>query len=103
MLGLIIQIILSYFIIRWVQKENLSVLGLKPTQSRIIHLFLFAFIAGCCSSITFILRIIFANESWIINPSLNWQLIVNAIGYNIKSVMYEELIFRGVVFYILIH
>lgn len=45
---------------------------------------------------------LFANESWILNPSLDWQLFINGAWYNIKSVLYEELIFRGVIFYILI-
>jgi membrane protease YdiL (CAAX protease family) len=102
MLGLLIQLILSYFIIRWIQKEDLSVLGLKPSKTRIKHLLLFCLIAACCSSITFLLRIIYAKETWIFNTSLNWQDSFNAVWYNIKSVLYEELIFRGVLFYILI-
>lgn len=102
MLGLLFQIILSYFIIRWVQKENLTVLGLNPSQTNIRNLFLFCLIAGLCSSITFWLRMLFAKELWILNPSLNWQLTLNSIWYNLKSVIYEELIFRGALFYILI-
>lgn len=102
MLGIFIQIIISHFIIRWVQKENISVLGLNPSKRKISNLLLFCLIAGLSSSITFLLRMSFANESWTINPSLNWQLTLNAIWYNIKSVMYEELIFRGVLLYILI-
>jgi membrane protease YdiL (CAAX protease family) len=102
MLGLLIQIIISYFIIRWVQKENLTVLGLNPSRTSIKNLLLFCLIAGLCSAITFWLRILFAKELWIINPSLNWQLTLNSIWYNLKSVIYEELIFRGALFYILI-
>ena len=102
MLGLLIQIIISYFTIRWVQKEDLSVLGLKPSKPRISNLFLFCFIAGFCSATTFFLRMLFAKESWMIHSSLSWQLAFNAVWYNIKSVLYEELIFRGVLFYILI-
>jgi len=102
MLGILIQIILSHFIIRWVQKENLSVLGLNPSKRKIRNLLLFCLIAGLCSSITFLLRMSFAKESWTINPSLNWQNTLNAVWYNLKSVLYEELIFRGVIFYILI-
>ena len=102
MLGLLIQLIISYLIIRWVQKENLSVFGLKPSRSNMTDLLLYTIIAGCCSSITFFLRMSFANESWILNPSLNWRLILNGTWYNINSVLYEELIFRGVLFYILI-
>lgn len=102
MLGLLIQIIISYFIIRWVQKENLTVLGLNPSKTNIRNLLLFCLIAGLCSAITFWLRILFAKELWILNPSLNWQLTLNSIWYNLKSVIYEELIFRGVLLYILI-
>lgn len=102
MLGLLIQIIISHFIIRWVQNEDLSVLGLKPSKTKIKNLLLFCLIAGFCSAITFLLRMIFAKELWILNSSLNWQHTLNAILYNIKSVLYEELIFRGVLFYILI-
>jgi membrane protease YdiL (CAAX protease family) len=102
MLGLLIQIIISHFIIRWVLKEELSVLGLKPSKKRIGSLLLFCFIAALCSAITFWLRILFAKELWVLNSSMNWQHTFNAVWYNIKSVMYEELIFRGVLFYILI-
>lgn len=102
MIGILIQLILSYALIYWAEKGNLSVLGLKPNQSRIVNLILYTCIASCCSSITFILRMLFANESWMLNPHLDWQLFLNGAWYNIKSVLYEELIFRGVIFYLLI-
>jgi uncharacterized protein len=102
MLGLLIQLVISYLIIRWVQKENLTVLGLYPSKTRISYLLLFCILAGLCSSITFWLRILFAQELWILNPALKWQLTLNAVWYNLKSVIYEELIFRGALFYILI-
>jgi len=102
MVGIIIQLLISYFIIYWLKRENLSVLGLKPTLPRIKYFILFLFIAGFCSSITFLLRMFFAKESWHINPSLNWGLVGNGVLYNFKSVLYEELIFRGVLFYLLI-
>ena len=102
MIGLFIQLLLSYMLIYWAEKGNLSVLGLKPNQLRISELLLYALIAGSCSSVTFLLRMFFANESWILNPSLDGQLVINGAWYNIKSVLYEELIFRGVIFYLLI-
>jgi membrane protease YdiL (CAAX protease family) len=102
MLGILIQFVISYLIIRWVLKDNLTVLGLYPSKIRITNLLLFCILAGLCSSITFWLRILFAQELWILNPTLNWPLTFNAIWYNLKSVIYEELIFRGALFYILI-
>jgi membrane protease YdiL (CAAX protease family) len=102
MIGLVVQFLLSYILIYWTEKGNLSVLGLKPNQSRIAELLLYALIAGFCSSVTFLLRMLFANESWILNPTLDWKLFINGAWYNFKSVLYEELIFRGVIFYLLI-
>jgi membrane protease YdiL (CAAX protease family) len=102
MVGIIIQLLISFIIIYWLKRENLSILGLKPTLPRIKYFTLFLFIAGFCSSITFLLRMFFAKESWHINPSLNWELVGNGVLYNFKSVLYEELIFRGVLFYLLI-
>ena len=102
MVGIIIQLLISFIIIYWLKRENLSILGLKPTLPRIKYFILFLFIAGFCSSITFLLRMFFAKELWHINPSLNWGLVGNGVLYNFKSVLYEELIFRGVLFYLLI-
>lgn len=102
MVGLLIQLLLSCLLIHWIQKEDLSVLGFKPSRSRINDLLLYTIIAGCCSSVTFWLRIAFADESWRLNSSLNWLSLLDGTWYTLKSVIYEELIFRGVLFYILI-
>jgi hypothetical protein len=45
---------------------------------------------------------IFAKQQWVLNPKLTANLILTGIWWNIKSVLFEELIFRGVLFYILI-
>jgi len=37
-----------------------------------------------------------------LNPAFNFKLFSNGLWWNIKSVMYEELIFRGVLFFLLI-
>jgi hypothetical protein len=41
-------------------------------------------------------------ERWILNPFFTWRLLAEGVWWNIKSVLYEELIFRGVILYILI-
>ena len=45
---------------------------------------------------------LFAEQQWKINPNLSFKLIAEGIWWNIKSVMFEELIFRGVLLYIFI-
>lgn len=41
-------------------------------------------------------------QRWQLNPEWTTGLIASGVWFNIKSVLYEELIFRGALFYILI-
>jgi hypothetical protein len=41
-------------------------------------------------------------ERWGLNPRLSFGLIAEGTWWNIKSVLFEELIFRGAIFYVLI-
>ena len=102
MLGILIQFALSYLIIYWKERGDLSFMGLKLNKQRALFFLLFFILAGLCSSIHFLLRMYFADERWMINPVLNVNIILNGCWYNLKSVLYEELIFRGVIFYLLI-
>jgi len=102
MIGIIVQLILSWLIIWFLEKGNLSFLGFYPTKRRIFDFALFFLITAICCSTGFFSRMHFANEQWQLNPSLSITLILEAVWWNIKSVLFEELIFRGVIFYILI-
>lgn len=42
------------------------------------------------------------NEKWGLNPLFNIRLLWEGIWWNLKSVLFEELIFRGVLLFILI-
>lgn len=102
MLGIIVQLLISWLIIWLFEKGNLSFLGFYPTKKRLVAFaFFFVVTALCCSS-DFFMRMIFAKQQWQLNPKLTAGLIWEGIWWNIKSVLFEELIFRGVLFYILI-
>jgi uncharacterized protein len=45
---------------------------------------------------------LFAEQRWVLNPDLSFKLIAEGVWWNVKSVLFEELIFRGVLLYILI-
>ena len=102
MLGILVQLILSWIIIYFVQKKDLGVLGFMPTRKRLIgFVFFFILTALCCAS-GFFLRMYFGGESWTLNPNMNTRMALTGVWWNIKSVLFEELIFRGVLLYILI-
>ena len=102
MLGILVQLLLSWLIIWLFEKGNLNVLGFYPTKKRLIGFALFFIVTALCCSSDFFMRMIFAKQQWELNPKLTANLIVTGIWWNIKSVLFEELIFRGVLFYILI-
>lgn len=102
MLGILVQLAISWLIIRVVEKKNLNVLGLYPTQKRLQDFLLFFLVTAACSSSDFIMRMIFAEQQWRLNPDLSFKLILEGIWWNVKSVLFEELIFRGVLLFILI-
>jgi len=102
MIGIIVQLALSWVIVWLFEKGSLSFLGFYPTKARLFDFFLFFFMTAICCSTGFYLRMYFAKEQWGLNPSLTPNLILEAVWWNVKSVLFEELIFRGVLFYILI-
>lgn len=102
MLGIIVQLVISWLIIWFVEKQHLTVLGFNPTRQRLADLLLFMIVASLCCASGFLLRIWWGNEKWILNPLFNNRLLWEGIWWNLKSVLFEELIFRGVLLYILI-
>jgi membrane protease YdiL (CAAX protease family) len=106
MLGIIVQLIISGLLLWLFQRKNQYVLGFFlgffPTKKRTLHFALFIFVTACCCTLGFMLKMYFANQRWMLNPDLNDSLVWDGISWNMKSVLFEELIFRGAIFYILI-
>jgi uncharacterized protein len=102
MIGIIVQLALSWLIIWFFEKGDLRFLGFYPSKKRLQDFALFFIITGICCATGFLLKMVIAKQQWVINPDLNALLILKLIWFNIKSVLFEELIFRGVLLYILI-
>lgn len=102
MIGIIVQLAVSWLIIWFYEKGNLSCLGLMPTRKRLLDFTLFFFITAACAASGFLLQFIIAKQRWMLNPSINPIAILQGVWFVIKSVLFEELIFRGVLLYILI-
>lgn len=102
MLGIIVQLLISWLIIWLFEKGNLNVFGFYPAKKRLTGFAVFFIVTALCCASEFFMRMLFAKQQWELNPKLSAGLILNGVWWNIKSVMFEELIFRGVLFYILI-
>jgi CAAX protease family protein len=101
MIGIIVQLAISWVLVWLFEKKGLGVLGLKPTRRRVSDFILFFLVTALCCASGFFMRMYFG-EIWVLNPVFTWKLLAEGLWWNIKSVLYEELIYRGVIFYILI-
>ncbi len=103
MFGLFVQLLLSWIMVWLFEKRNLSILGFKPSKKRLNNFFLFFFLTAACCASGFLMKMFFNNKVWEINPFLSATLVLEGIWWNLKSVLFEELVFRGVLLYILVN
>ncbi|MBT2709131.1 CPBP family intramembrane metalloprotease [Pseudomonas sp. ISL-84] len=102
LLGIIVQLIISWILIYIFAKKNLFVLGITPVRTRFFQ-FLIGFIfTGVLCAFIQIIDSTLTSAQWELNPSVTFVGIANFLWWNIKSVVFEELIFRGALLYIAI-
>lgn len=97
MIGIII-ITVTYFLLR-LEKRNLVVLGFNKPLQRTSEFVIGFFIAGLVAATQYLLIAHFSGFNWVLNPDLSWSLALDSIRWNINSVLFEELLFRGYFLY----
>ena len=102
MLQLIGLLAISWLIIWLFKKGNLSVLGLMPTKERLKYCIILFIVSAVFSATAFLLRMYFAKEEYTISNSITTKSILLETWFQIRTVLTEELLFRGVLLYILI-
>ncbi|MDB5202737.1 MAG: hypothetical protein JWQ27_2146 [Ferruginibacter sp.] len=102
MAGIFVQFVISWLVIWLYNKGSLSVLGLKPDSRRTLDFFIHFFLTAVCCASGVLAKKIIAGQPWQVNPAFDGALLWNGIWWNIKSVLFEELVFRGVMLYILL-
>lgn len=102
MLGLIIEVIISWLLLWIFFKKDLMVLGIVPTQSRILNFFFGILIAAVCCTLYYLSFSFFTANKWTLNNEYTEQKLLASSWWTLKSVLFEELIFRGALLYILI-
>jgi len=103
MLGNLIILLLSWILLRFIEKKDISVLGLMPTGRRLGELGI-----GLLLTIPFA-TLFYLGAAWLGHNPYRLHLVYTAkdllwaIGWLSNSVLFEDLIFRGALLYILIH
>lgn len=102
MIGLLAQLYISWFLLRIVAKKNFSALGLKPDRSRLMNLLIGLLLAAFCCTAYQLMATALAGNSWILNTGQSLHTVLSGAWWTFKSVLSEELIFRGALLYIAI-
>ena len=102
MLGLIVELIISWLLLWIFFKQSLLVLGIIPTQSRLFNLFFGFLIAATCCTVYYLSFTFLTTNNWTVNSEFTGHKLLASSWWTLNSVLYEELIFRGALLYILI-
>ncbi|MFT3825039.1 MAG: CPBP family intramembrane metalloprotease [Chitinophagaceae bacterium] len=102
MIGIIVEILLSWLLLRFIAKADLRVLGWQPVGKRTFQLFAGLLMMGVLCALLKLWDSWLTHISWKVNNAMSLAAVVAGIWWNLKSVLFEELIFRGALLYILI-
>jgi uncharacterized protein len=102
MIGIILILLLSWVLLRFTVKQPLSVLGYSPMNLR-LRQFGVAFLIGLaiCVVVKWTESFI-TSAGWEMNSSYGWSQLFSAGWWSLKSVWFEELLFRGALLVLLI-
>jgi len=102
MIGILIAIAISWLLLIAFEKKSILALGFLPFGKR-LQQFLTGFLvtAILCILVQY-LEAYLKSSSWILNKDITSGIILKSFWWDLKSVLTEELIFRGALLYILI-
>ena len=101
--GIIIILGLSWALLHFTIGKSLSILGYTPIFQRLKELvtgfWLAAILCLCCQ----LFEAQLGGYEWGVNPNIELGTLIHAFWWDFRSVLTEELIFRGALLYWLIH
>lgn len=103
MLGILVEIALSWLLLYFFERKSILALGFLPLLKR-LRQFLFGFLvtAALCV-LAQLLESYLKSSSWVMNETITTTTFLQSFWWDIKSVLTEELLFRGAILLILIH
>jgi len=102
MIGTLVELLISWILLHFIEHQNLEALGFIPTPRRLK-------LAGIGFLLTAAyMTLYYLGEAWVLhtpydpNPMFSLSPFLHSMWYFLKSVLFEELLFRGALLYILI-
>jgi len=102
MIGILIAVAVSWLLLFLFEKRNILALGFLPIAERLKQFLIGFLITGVLCILVQFLETYLKSSIWTLNENIKGGIILKSFWWDIKSVLTEELIFRGALLYILI-
>ena len=102
MIGILVAIAISWLLLYLIEKKNILALGFLPVGKRLKQFLIGFLITGILCVLVQYLESYLKSSTWILNNNITSGIILKSFWWDFKSVLTEELIFRGALLYILI-
>lgn len=102
MLGISVILAISWLLFFLIEKENILALGFLPCIKRAKQFLTGFIISGVLCFMVQYLEAFLKSSTWVLNEDISGSMVIKAFWWDIKSVLTEELIFRGAILYLLI-
>jgi uncharacterized protein len=102
MIGLLVELLFSWVLLHFIEHRNLAVLGFRPTARR-LRLAGLGFLLGVIYLTAFYLtEAALLHNPYHLNTAYGLAAMLTGLWFVFKNVLFEELLFRGALLYILI-
>ncbi len=102
MLGILVVLIFSWLLLWLFSKKHLTVLGVVPNKRRLKEFSIGLILMGLFCAINLLGQSYFKEISYVRNHDYRFWEALNGVWWTFKAALFEELIFRGAILYILI-
>jgi len=102
MIGILVLIAISWLLLYYIEKKNILALGFLPITKRIKQFLIGFFFTGILCILVQYLEAYLKSSVWVFNENITAKIILKSFWWDFKSVLTEELVFRGALLYILI-
>jgi membrane protease YdiL (CAAX protease family) len=102
MIGILIILLISWIALYLIEKKSLHVLGILPVIKRLKQFVIGFIVTAILCTVVQYFELVLKSSSWRLNENFTAEIITNYFWWDFKSVLTEELMYRGALLYLLI-
>lgn len=102
MAGIFVLLAASWLLLHFFWRTGLAVLGYAPIGKRLLHFLIGFFFAGAICLLIQVCHEAWQKAHWMVVPTATLKSVLYSFYWSFRSVLTEELLFRGALLYVLL-